>query len=66
MESDCAQVDIGVDVEERAAENVATRQPKKRFVGRRQAAASSTSHAGDSSAIEENGAIQSSYILFNK
>lgn len=39
MEEDRAQVDLGIaaDIEEQAEEVAAQRQPKKRFVGRRQA-----------------------------
>lgn len=59
MEADRAHVDVGEDGAEKGTERIATRQPKKRFVGRRQAAESSMSRAGDGSAIEENGTIQS-------
>ena len=60
MEDDRAEVDLGiaVDVEERLEEeSAAQRQPKKRFVGRRQATeAASRSNAGG--AGEGSSAIQ--------
>jgi hypothetical protein len=60
MENDRAEVDLGiaVDVEERLEEEAAAqRQPKKRFVGRRQATeAASRSNAGG--AGEGSSAIQ--------
>lgn len=57
MEDDRAQVDLGiaVDVEERLEEEAAQRQPKKRFVGRRQADAAAKAPDG---AHQEAGAIQ--------
>lgn len=61
MEDDRAQVDLGVavDVEERLEEVAAQRQPKKRFVGRRAAAASSSETNGN---VEHNGAIEGKRI----
>ena len=58
MEEDRAQVDLGVavDVEARLEESAAQRQPKKRFVGRRQAAEAASKNG--STSIEESGAIQ--------
>jgi len=61
MEEDRAQVDLGVavDVEQRLEEAAAAqRQPKKRFVGRRQAEAASTDSQGPNSSVEDSGAIQ--------
>jgi len=63
MEDDRAQVDLGVaaDIEERDEEIKAQRQPKKRFVGRRQAAeqaAETASKNGGSGSIEDSGAVQ--------
>jgi 2-(3-amino-3-carboxypropyl)histidine synthase len=60
MEDDRAQVDLGiaVDVEERQEETAAQRQPKKRFVGRRQAAEAAASKDGPSSSVENSGAVQ--------
>jgi 2-(3-amino-3-carboxypropyl)histidine synthase len=64
MEDDRAQVDLGVavDIEEREEEAAALRQPKKRFVGRKQAeeAASKSSGSGN---IESSGAIKGQYTL---
>lgn len=60
MEEDRAQVDLGIaaDIEEtHAAQTVASKQPKKRFVGRRTAEATTRS-VSNLSNIEENGAIQ--------
>lgn len=62
MEEDRAQVDLGVavDVEERLEEAaVQQRQPKKRFVGRRQAAEAALKN-GPTSSVEDSGAIQGS------
>jgi 2-(3-amino-3-carboxypropyl)histidine synthase len=58
MEEDRAQVGLGatVDIEERQEEAAALRQPKKRFVGRRQAdAASKNTNDGNA---ESSGTIQ--------
>lgn len=63
MEDDRAQVDLGVaaDIEERQ-EEAAQRQPKKRFVGRRQAVEAAARNGANSS-VEETGAVQGlSYI----
>jgi 2-(3-amino-3-carboxypropyl)histidine synthase len=58
MEEDRAQVDLGIaaDIEERQ-EEAAQRQPKKRFVGRRQAA-EAASRNGANSNVEDSGAGQ--------
>jgi hypothetical protein len=60
MEEDRAQVDLGIamDVEESLEEAAAQRQPKKRFVGRRQAAESASKN-GVNGSVEDSGAIQS-------
>lgn len=60
MEEDRAQTDLGIaaDIEEAHAPpppEPSTRQPKKRFVGRRTAAAR---NAGSEPTGEESGAIQ--------
>ncbi len=60
MEKDRAQVDLGlaVDVEERLEEEEeAQRQPKRRFVGRKQAAEAALKN-GESAPVEQSGAIQ--------
>jgi 2-(3-amino-3-carboxypropyl)histidine synthase len=60
MEDDRAEVDLGiaVDVEERLEDEAAAqRQPKKRFVGRRQGA-EATSRSGSGGAGEGSSAIQ--------
>jgi 2-(3-amino-3-carboxypropyl)histidine synthase len=58
MEADRAQADlrIAVDIEERFEESAAQRQPKKRFVGRRQAAEAAAKNGP--TMIEESGTIQ--------
>ena len=58
MEEDRAQVDLGIaaDIEERQEEVAAQRQPKKRFVGRRQAV-EAASRNGTNTAVEESGTI---------
>lgn len=58
MEEDRAQTDLGVavDVEERLEEE-AQRQPKKRFVGRKQAAEAALRN-GTNASVEDSGAIQ--------
>ena len=58
MEEDRAQVDLGIaaDIQERQEEATAQRQPKKRFVGRRQAA-EAASRNGGSTSVEESGAV---------
>ncbi len=57
MEEDRAQVDVGgaVEAELSVDRHEQSRQPKKRFVGRKTAAARTGSH-GDG--VESNGAIQ--------
>lgn len=59
MEDDRAAVDLGpsVDLGERIEEHVAIKQPKKRFVGRRQATENAAKQAHGSS-IEDSGAVQ--------
>lgn len=62
MEDDRAEVDLGIaaDIEEKQEEAATLRQPKKRFVGRRQAAeAASKNNVGGS--IESSSAIQGQY-----
>lgn len=64
MEEDRAQVDLGVavDVEEQIEEAAAAqRLPKKRFVGRRQAAEAALKNELNGS-VEESGAIQSTFL----
>tara|TARA_R110002060_G_scaffold12449_4_gene17794 strand:+ start:323 stop:727 length:405 start_codon:yes stop_codon:yes gene_type:complete len=64
MEEDRAQVDLGVavDVEEQIEEAAAAqRLPKKRFVGRRQAAEAALKNESNGS-VEESGAIQSTFL----
>lgn len=58
MEEDRAQVDLGVavDIEEKLEETAAKRQPKKRFVGRRQAAEAASKNG--SVEVEDSGAVQ--------
>ena len=66
MEEDRAQVDLGiaVDVEERLEEAVAAaqKQPKKRFIGRRQATEAAASSTGTSGTADDSGAIQSTEL----
>jgi len=59
MEDDRAQVDLGVavDVENTLEEPVAQRQPKKRFVGRKQAAEAAARN-GNNATPGDSGAIQ--------
>jgi 2-(3-amino-3-carboxypropyl)histidine synthase len=59
MEEDRAQVDLGVavDIEERLEEATAQRQPKKRFIGRRQATEVASKN-GPNASVEDSGAIQ--------
>ncbi|KAI9737284.1 MAG: Diphthamide biosynthesis protein 1 [Claussenomyces sp. TS43310] len=62
MEDDRAEVDLGiaVDVEEEPPKDpIALKQPKKRFVGRRQAAEHAM-NGPDAMTVEESGAIQRS------
>jgi 2-(3-amino-3-carboxypropyl)histidine synthase len=64
MEEDRAPVDlsVAVDVEQRLEEAAAAqRQPKKRFVGRRQAEAASKN--GPNSSVEDSGAIQGMRVM---
>lgn len=59
MEDDRAQTGLGIaaDIEEQQ-EQAAQRQPKKRFVGRRQAT-EAASRNGANSSLEDSGAVQS-------
>ena len=60
MEDDRAQVDLGIaaDIEDRGEEATSQRQPKKRFVGRRQAA-ETASRIGVNTPVESSGAVTS-------
>ncbi len=60
MEEDRAQVDIGVAVEAElaAARHEQPRLPKKRFVGRKEAAARVEKLANEDRSVENSGAIQ--------
>lgn len=60
MEEDRAEVDLGiaVDIEERIEEAAVQRQPKKRFVGRRQAAEAVSKNGGTGS-VGESGPVTS-------
>ncbi|KAK4227995.1 putative diphthamide synthesis protein-domain-containing protein [Podospora fimiseda] len=61
MEEDRALVDLGIaaDIEETQRQQNVVKQPKKRFVGRRAAAAEAASKTSNaSSSIEDTGAIQ--------
>lgn len=61
MEDDRAQVDLGiaVDAEDTIEEPVAQRQPKKRFVGRRQVAETAARNGSNANPeTGESGAIQ--------
>jgi 2-(3-amino-3-carboxypropyl)histidine synthase len=64
MEEDRAQVDLGVamDVEDNIEEAAAQRQPKKRFVGRKQAAEVAARN-GTSTTSGESGTIQGMHPL---
>ena len=65
MEEDRAQVDIGVavDVQDGLEEAPSQRQPKKRFVGRRQAAEAASSNAS-SNGDGNTGAIHGASYMF--
>lgn len=58
-------VDLGIaaEIEEKHVQENATKQPKKRFVGRRAAAEAAKSGSGPTS-IEDTGAIQGTGIRF--
>ena len=60
MEEDRAQVDVGVAVEAELAVDghEHSRQPNRRFVGRKTAAARIAPHTEGFESIENNGAIQ--------
>ncbi len=61
MEADRVEVDLGIAADiELAAEDTppVPRQPKKRFVGRRQAAENAAKGSDESAAIEDSSAIQ--------
>jgi len=62
MEEDRLESNLTHDVEPSVEENMPLRQPRKRFVGRRQGAENS-SLGGGSSTTENNGAIQSIFVL---
>lgn len=69
MEEDRLESNLTHDFEQSVGKNVALRQPRKRFVGKRQAAENSRLGGGISS-IEDNDAMQSifpspSHVLGN-
>jgi 2-(3-amino-3-carboxypropyl)histidine synthase len=61
MEEDRLESNLTHDVEQLVEENTSLRQPKKRFVGRRQVAENSRPSSG-SSMIENDGAIQCTFV----
>lgn len=60
MESDRAQVDLGIAVEAEAVVEgkPQERQPKRRFIGRKEAAERAERNGEASASIEDRGAIQ--------
>lgn len=60
MESDRAQVDLGeaVDAELGIEEKQQIRQPKRRFVGRKEAAERAEQSGGSSQTVEDSVAVQ--------
>ena len=60
MESDRAQVDLGeaVDAELAVEEKQQTRQPGRRFVGRKEAAERAERNGDPNKTIEDGGAVQ--------
>jgi len=66
MEEDRAHVDLGIaaDLEEGLEEAESQRQPKKRFVGRRQAAEAASKNNGSGS-VEDSGVIQGEHLVLN-
>ncbi len=62
MEEDRAQVDIGaaVEAELSADQYEQPRQPKKRFIGRKAAAARAGAQADANGSVADSGAIQGS------
>lgn len=63
MKDDRAQVDLRIAAEIEETQDAAPRQPKKRFVGRKQAAEAALRN-GAASSVEESGAVQSQYTVF--
>lgn len=66
MEDDRAQVDLGsaADIEEAQASELAVKQPRKRFVGRRTAAEAASKNGTAPGSIEETGAVQGKSIAY--
>jgi 2-(3-amino-3-carboxypropyl)histidine synthase len=62
MEEDREETNLGIaaDVEAKAEASV-PRQPKKRFVGRKQAAENAEKNGSGAMGIEDSGAIQGIY-----
>ena len=60
MEYDRAQVDLGeaVDAEVAAEEKQQVRQPKKRFIGRKEAAERAERGGETNTTIEDSGVVQ--------
>ena len=63
MEDDRAKADLGeaVDAELQAEGHTATKQPRRRFMGRKAAADRAVQNEGDITSIESSGAIQGTY-----
>jgi 2-(3-amino-3-carboxypropyl)histidine synthase len=59
MEDDRAAVDLGVAADLEESQAAIVRQPKKRFVGRRQATQNAAAKLQNGSSVEDTGAIQS-------
>lgn len=60
MEDDRSQTNLGADISSdlKSEPAAATRQPKKRFIGRRQAAENASKTTANGVNVEDSGAIQ--------
>ncbi len=63
MEDDRAAVDLGIAADLEESQTTVVRQPKKRFVGRRQATQNAAANPQNGLSVEDTGAIQSTYSL---
>ena len=68
MEEDRDQVDLGIAIEAQleAEEIPPSRQPKRRFIGKRAAAEKASAENGSDGTIEDSGAIQGEHPTKHK
>ena len=65
MEDDRAETDLGIAADIEKTDESSKRQPKKRFVGRRQAAEAALKNGANSN-VEDSGAVQGKFFMHSR